>query len=102
MDILTRIPPRWRFAFYALGFVVGLTIGALEVGFGAASLPLPTWLVVTGKVWAFVSAGLGLTAASNVTWTRPTDDGSDPPPDAQSVAGVQDGLGEYDPRRAEL
>jgi hypothetical protein len=54
---------RWFFAAYAL---IGVGIGATQVGFSAAELGQPTWLVVALAVYAFIGGAFGLTAATNV------------------------------------
>ncbi|MGN8690537.1 hypothetical protein ACTND8_11630 [Atopobiaceae bacterium HCP3S3_F7] len=60
-------PPHVRAILYYAMFFVGLTLGAVQIGYGAASVDQPTWLTVALAVFAFVSSGLGLTAASNTT-----------------------------------
>ena len=58
-------PPKARAAIYYAYAIVGLGLGAVQVGYSAAGLGQPTWLTVTLAVFAFLAAGLGLTAASN-------------------------------------
>ena len=58
-------PPKARAAIYYVYVAVGLLLGATQVGFSAAELGQPTWLTVALAVFAFLAAGLGLTAASN-------------------------------------
>lgn len=57
--------PRTRKALYVASFVIGLALGATQVGYGAARADTPTWLTVAFAVYAFLAAGLGVTAASN-------------------------------------
>lgn len=64
-------PPRARAAIYYVYVAVGLLLGATQVGFSAAELGQPTWLTVALAVFAFLAAGLGLTAASNTPSTPP-------------------------------
>lgn len=65
------LPPEIRAKLY-LGFaVVGVALGAIQVGYGAASVDQPTWLTVALAVYVFAGPALGLTAASNTT--IPTD-----------------------------
>ena len=75
------LPPEIRAKLY-LGFaVVGVALGAIQVGYGAASVDQPTWLTVSLAVYAFVGPALGLTAASNT----PTGDGDEPVPAEAAV-----------------
>ena len=64
-------PPKARAALYYAYAIVGLGLGAVQVGYSAAGLGQPTWLTVTLAVFAFLAAGLGLTAASNTPSTPP-------------------------------
>ena len=65
------LPPEIRAKLY-LGFaVVGVALGAIQVGYGAASVDQPTWLTGALAVYVFAGPALGLTAASNTT--IPTD-----------------------------
>lgn len=65
------LAPEIRAKLY-LGFaVVGVALGAIQVGYGAASVDQPTWLTVALAVYVFAGPALGLTAASNTT--IPTD-----------------------------
>ena len=64
------LPPEIRAKLY-LGFaVVGVALGAIQVGYGAASVDQPTWLTVALAVYVFAGPALGLTAASNTTIPR--------------------------------
>lgn len=65
MNPLTTLPPKVRAALYTASFFVGLTLAAMQVGFQAAEAGFPVWLKVALSVYAFIAAGLGLTAASN-------------------------------------
>lgn len=66
MNPLTNLSPRVRVALYTASFLIGLTLASIQVGFQAAEAGFPVWLKVALSVYAFVGAGLGLTAASNV------------------------------------
>ena len=58
--------PQVRKTLYLVMFVLGAALGAAQVGFGAANVDQPTWLIVTLSVYAFLSSYLGLTAATNL------------------------------------
>jgi hypothetical protein len=59
------IPARIRTRLYAGFGVMGLGLGATQVGYAAAGAGQPTWLTVALAVFAFVGTGIGYTAASN-------------------------------------
>lgn len=61
-DIIT---PKARKPIYAVYAIVGLVLGATQVGFSAAESGQPVWLTVALAVFAFVGTALGFTAASN-------------------------------------
>lgn len=65
MNPLTTIPPKVRSALYFISFLVGVGLGATQVGYQAAEAGFPVWLKVALSVYAFIAATLGLTAASN-------------------------------------
>lgn len=64
------LPARVRGILYLAYGILGVALGAIQVGYSAAEQGQPTWLTVTLAVYAFVGAGFGLTAASNT----PTSD----------------------------
>lgn len=53
---------RW---LYLVSFLLGLGLGGAQVGYAAANVDQPTWLLVSLAVYAFVAAGTGLTAVQN-------------------------------------
>lgn len=57
--------PKARKTAYYIAFIVGLALGCVQVGYGAAEAGQPTWLTVALAVYAFLGAGLGLTAGAN-------------------------------------
>lgn len=65
MNPLESYPAARRIGYYA-AFVIGLMLGAVQVGYAAADAEQPTWLTVALSVYAFLGAGLGLTAGQNV------------------------------------
>ena len=56
------IPPQWRSVAYRVFALVGIVLGAVQVGYGSANAGQPTWLTVALAVYAFVGGALGLTA----------------------------------------
>lgn len=63
VDVLSAEHRKVVYAVYAL---VGLVVGAFQVGYGAVDAAVPAWLKVTLAVYAFVGTAIGATAASNV------------------------------------
>lgn len=59
------IPARIRGPIYAAFSVLGLGLGATQVGYSAADAGQPTWLTVALAVFAFLGTAVGYTAASN-------------------------------------
>lgn len=73
MNALTNIPPSVRAALYWVSFIVGIALGATQVGYQSAEAGFPVWLKVALSVYAFLAATLGLTAASNVSQEPPQE-----------------------------
>jgi protein-S-isoprenylcysteine O-methyltransferase Ste14 len=63
--IKEHLPATWRRWIYAAYAIIGVIIGATQVGFAAAELAQPVWLTVTLAVYAFVGGAVGLTATSH-------------------------------------
>lgn len=63
--------PAARKAVYLVFWLVGLVLGALTAGYGAADAAAPEHLDVALAVYAFLGAAVGYTAQSNV---MPGDD----------------------------
>lgn len=61
-DILT---PAIRSKVYAVYAILGLILGATQVGFAAAEAGQPVWLTVALAVYAFVGGALGFVAQAN-------------------------------------
>lgn len=61
-DVLPAEARRYVYTAYA---VIGVLIGATQVGFVAASVDQPTWLTVALAVYAYLGIALGFTAAAN-------------------------------------
>lgn len=62
------LPPRARFWVYVAYGIVGVLIGAIQVGVAAAEQDQPMWLTVALAVYAFLGGPLGATASGNVTY----------------------------------
>lgn len=62
-DIVSGKLRKQLYAGYAL---LGLGLGATQVGFLAAEAGQPVWLTVSLAVFGFLGTGLGFTASSNV------------------------------------
>ncbi len=60
------LTPGIRQKIYAGYALIGLLLGAAQVGFSAAAQGQPTWLTVVLAIFAFIGTALGATAASNV------------------------------------
>lgn len=65
-SVLTLLPARVRFWAYVLYGLVALAAGSALVGFAAAELPLPGWLVVGTAVVTYLATPFSTIAASNV------------------------------------
>ena len=65
MNPLTNLSPNVRATVYSLYALVGVVLGATQVGFQASENGFPVWLKVTLSVYAFVGTAVGLTAVSN-------------------------------------
>lgn len=63
--IKENLPAKWRKVIYATYAILGVVIGATQVGFAAAEVGQPVWLTVTLAVYAFVGGAVGLTATSH-------------------------------------
>jgi len=57
--------PNIRRVTYKITALLGLGVGATQVGFLAAEAGQPLWLTVTIAVYGFLAAGIGFTSASN-------------------------------------
>ena len=59
------LPAHYRKVAYAVYAVVGVLLGAIQVGYGAAEAGQPVALTVALAVYAFLGGALGVTAAAN-------------------------------------
>lgn len=85
MNPLNEYPGARKVA-YIVSFVVGLALGAVQVGFASADQGQPVWLTVALSVYAFIGAGLGLTAAQNTPSYRDVVEGDAPAPPVERGA----------------
>ena len=71
----TIMTPRVRRIAYAVYAIIGLALGAVQVGFAAAEAGQPVWLTVALAVFAFLGAGLGFTATTHTSVPRRSAEG---------------------------
>ena len=57
--------PETRGKIYWVFAVLGLILGAIQVGFSSAELGQPSWLTVLLAVYGFVGGAIGFTAQAN-------------------------------------
>lgn len=89
MNALTNIPPNVRAALYWISFIVGIALGATQVGYQSAEAGFPIWLKVALSVYAFLAGVLGLTAASNTpSYADVVEGDAAPPPERGAVDAV--------------
>src|SRR5699024_12636725 len=63
--IFEGINPTTRKTAYYIYGLIGVAIGAIQVGYSAAELGQPTWLTVALAVFSFIGAAFGITAGPN-------------------------------------
>lgn len=90
MSPLTNIPPKVRSTLYLVSALVGLVLGATQVGYQAAEAGFPTWLKVALSVYAFVAGVLGLTASANTPSYVDVVEGDAEPPVVPGERGATD------------
>lgn len=64
--LIDIVPGHQRKQAYAVFAALGVLIGAIQVGFGAAQAGQPVWLTVALAVYAFLGGAIGATANANV------------------------------------
>lgn len=64
--IIELIPSHWRKPMYLSYALVGVALGAVQVGVGAAEAGQPLWLTVSLAVYAFLGGAFGFVAGANV------------------------------------
>lgn len=65
MNPLTALPAKVRRSIYAFYATLGVSFGAVQVGFATADVSQPTWLLVAFGVFGYLGTALGLVAAAN-------------------------------------
>lgn len=68
--LVNFLTPNLRQGIYVVYALIGLVLGAIQVGLSAAAQGQPTWLTVALAVFAFIGTALGATAASNVQTSK--------------------------------
>ena len=90
MNPLTNIPPQVRNGLYVVSALLGLALGATQVGYQAAEAGFPTWLKVALSVYVFVAGVLGLTASANTPSYVDVVEGDAEPPVVPNDRGATD------------
>lgn len=75
---LSYVGDRSRLTIYLILAIIGLTLGAAQVGYASIEAAQPDWLTIALAVYAFLGGGLGFTAA---THTGPGETDLTPPSD---------------------
>ena len=65
MNYTPAIPPSVRTKLYLAYSVLGVVLGAVQVGFATVEAPFPPWLKITLAVFVFLGGAIGYTAASH-------------------------------------
>ena len=75
---LVYVGDRTRLTIYLILAIIGLALGATQVGYASIEAAQPDWLTIGLAVYAFLGGGLGFTAA---THTGPGETDLTPPPE---------------------
>lgn len=67
------LPAKHRKIAYAAYAVIGVILGAIQVGYGAAEAGQPVALTVALAVYAFLGGAIGITAGANTDLPRGRD-----------------------------
>ena len=67
------LPAKHRKTAYALYAVIGVILGAIQVGYGAAETATPAALTVALAVYAFLGGAIGITAGAHTDQPRCRD-----------------------------
>lgn len=70
-NVLTLLPAKARQIAYVVFGIVGMADGSALVGYAAAGLALPVWLVVATAIIAYLTVPFSSLAATNVRPERP-------------------------------
>ena len=71
MNISSYIPAAWRKPIYGAFAVLGVVIGAIQVGIAAIGAANPEWLLVVLAVFPFLAGAVGFTASANTDTSIP-------------------------------
>jgi len=82
----TTIPAKYRGTVYAVYGILGVVLGAVQVGYGAVDVGTPTWLKVALAVFTFLGGAIGYTALAHTT----PDTGTAAVQPVSEIAAVQD------------
>lgn len=95
-EIFEGINPNVRKYFYYIYGLLGVAIGATQVGYSAAELSQPVWLTVSLAVFGFVGAAFGITAGQNVAtrFVEPIQDADDTDIDYEEADDITHELNE--------
>lgn len=77
------IPAPVRQMVYGCFAVLGVVLGAMQVGFASADVGQPLWLTVSLAVYAFLGTAIGFTARANTVRLGSASDEID----AERIAG---------------
>lgn len=70
MNISNYIPASWRKPIYGAFAVIGVLLGAAQVGIAAVGEANPDWLLVVLAVFPFLAGAIGFTASANTNSTN--------------------------------
>ena len=88
------LPPKVRKIAYSIYALLGVGIGATQVGFAAAEAGQPVWLTVSLAVFAFLGGAFGFVAGNNTSPEYPDS--------SEAMAYNVNPDIEYDPKHAAL
>lgn len=69
-ELHEAISPKARRILYLTYGLIGILLGAVQVGFSSAELAQPTVVTVALAVYAFLGSSFGVTAYSNVNTSK--------------------------------
>jgi hypothetical protein len=87
------IPAHVRGILYSVFALIGLGLGATQVGFASANSGQPTWLTVALAAFAFIGTSVGYTAASNTPAAPSATPALPDPSELYAPGAVGDGVG---------
>lgn len=78
-ELHEAISPKARRVLYLAYGLIGVLLGAIQVGFSSAELAQPTMVTVALAVYAFLGSSFGVTAYSNVNTHKSPAEGRTEP-----------------------